>query len=169
MEEGKYLEEIIKELKNTKKYNLKDLIYAKYQKDYKKGFFTDEHGYNKITTRMSYYGMLVKKDEAYFDIINDIIVNENELLETHNFNENIELSLEEIKNALKVLEEKFDLYVDGKILGGDYGEGSYKIIKFRATKGIEKTIEEQEKAEEYRRKIIEDYKNNSFFRSIFRK
>ena len=169
MEEGKYLEEIIKKLKNTKKYNLKDLIYAKYQKDYKKEFFTDEHGHNKITTRMSYYGMLVKKDEAYFDIINNIIVNENELLETHNFNENIELSLEEIKNALKVLEEKFDLYVDEKIIGGGYGEGSYKTIKFRATKGIEKTVEEQKKEAEYRRKIIEDYKNNSFFRSFFRK
>lgn len=170
MEEGKYLEEIIKELKNTKKYNLKDLIYAKYQKDYRKEFFTLEHGENKIITRVSYYGMLVKKDEAYFDIINNIIVNENELLETHNFNENIELSLEEIKNALKVLEEKFDLYVDEKIIGGEgYGDGSYRTVKFRATKGIKKTIEEQKEEAEYRRKIIEDYKNNSFFRRVFRK
>ena len=77
--------------------------------------------------------------------------------------------MEGIKNALKVLEEKFDLYVDEKIIGENYGENSYKIIKFRATKGIEKTVEEQENAEEYRNKIIEEYKNEGFFRSIFRK
>lgn len=169
MEEIKYLEEIIKELKNTKIYNLKDLIYAKYHKDYKKEFFTYEHGHNKITTRMNYYGILIKEDDSYLDIINKIVVNEEELLEIYGFNENIELTLEELKKALKVLEEKFDLYVEEKIVGGNYGEGSYKVLKFRATKGLEKTIEEKEKEEKVRKQIIEDYKNNSFFKNIFKK
>ena len=169
MKEAKYLEEIIKELKNTKKYNLKDLIYAKYNKDYRKEFYTFEHGQNKMTTRMYYYGVLIKKEDSFYDIINDISVNENELVETYNFNEDIDLTIEELKNALKVLEEKFNLYVDEKIISGNYGDGCYRIIKFRATKGIDKTIEEEKKEKEYRNKIIEEYKNEGFFRSIFRK
>jgi len=169
LKEAKYLEEIIKELKNTKKYNLKDLIYAKYNKDYRKEFYTYEHGQNKMITRMYYYGVLIRKDDSFYDIINDISVDENELVETYNFNEDIELTIEELKNALKVLEEKFDLYVDEKIISGNYGDSCYRIIKFRATKGIDKTIEEEEKEKEYRNKIIEEYKNEGFFRSIFRK
>ena len=165
MNEAKYFEEIVKEIKNVKKYNLKDLMYAKYNKKYSKEFFTYESGHNRIETEMQYYGILIKNEDSYFDIINNISVNENEIVEMNTFDENIELSLDEIKNALAILEEKFNLFVDEKIIGGDYGEGSYEIIKFRASKGLEKTKEELYE----KNKANNEEKKNGFFGSFFKR
>lgn len=163
MKEAKYFEEIVKEIKNVKKYNLKDLIYAKYNKEYYKEFFTYESGHNKIKTKMQYYGILIKNETSYFDIINNISVNDNEIVERNIFDEDIELSLDEIKSALSILEEKFDLFVDERIIGGDYGEDSYKIIKFRASKGLEKTLEELDE----KNKANNTEKKNTFFGRFF--
>ena len=165
MNEAKYFEEIVKEFKNVKKYNLKDLMYAKYNKKYNKEFFTYESGHNRIETEMRYYGILIKNEDSYFDIINNISVNENEIVEKNTFDEDIELSLDEIKNALAILEEKFDLFVDEKIVSGDLGEGSYEIIKFRASKGLEKTKEELYE----KNKSENEQKKSGLFGSFFKR
>lgn len=165
MNEAKYFEEIVKEIKNVKKYNLKDLMYAKYNKKYSKEFFTYESSHNRIETEMQYYGILIKNEDSYFDIINNISVNENEIVEKNTFDEDIELSLDEIKNALAILEEKFDLFVDEKIVSGDLGEGSYEIIKFRASKGLEKTKEELYE----KNKSENEQKKSGLFGSFFKR
>lgn len=185
MKESKYFEEIVKEIKNVKKYNLKDLMFAKYNKKYKKEFFTFESGHNIVTTVMNYYGILIKDGDSYKDIINNIDVEESEIEEKNTFDENVELSLDEIKRALAILEEKFDLYVDEKIVGGNYGEGSYKTTRFRATEGIDKTIEENRMNESIMFKalydldktaeekeineLIQEQKRNGFFGNFFKR
>ena len=66
---------------------------------------------------------------------------------------------------LAILEEKFDLFVDEKIVSGDHGEGSYGIIKFRASKGLEKT---KEKLYE-KNKSENEQKKSGLFGSFFKR
>lgn len=142
MQEAEYFSEIIKELEKKEKYNLKNLIYAKYKQKYVRNFFPTEYGENRIYSTIHFYGILIKKENSYYDIINNNFVKDDEFEEMHHFEEDIELSLDEIRKALEILEEKFDLFIQEENVHGSYG-GVIIPLKFRATQGTEEISREE--------------------------